>query len=115
MPHRGVGWSGVQCSTTIQLHVKEESSSLRKVNPNILCTQACLGMARHRYTRSDTEMGEEEDETGWKYLHGDVFRFPPHISLFSAMMGVGTQVCAAVWWWIASAGGVIVKGVGAWA
>ena len=38
---------------------------------------------------------EEEDETGWKYLHGDVFRFPPHISLFSAMLGVGTQVLCA--------------------
>lgn len=43
-----------------------------------------------RYTRDD-EMGEEAEETGWKYLHGDVFRFPPHINTFSAMMGVGTQ------------------------
>jgi len=49
-----------------------------------------------KYSRSDAELGgpEEEDETGWKYLHGDVFRLPPHISLFSAMMGVGTQMFA---------------------
>jgi hypothetical protein len=27
-----------------------------------------------KYTRDD-EMGEAEEETGWKYLHGDVFRW----------------------------------------
>lgn len=27
-----------------------------------------------------------------RYLHGDVFRFPPHINLLSAMLGVGAQV-----------------------
>ena len=31
-----------------------------------------------KFTRDD-EMGEEQEETGWKYLHGDVFRFPPHV------------------------------------
>lgn len=41
-------------------------------------------------------MGEEQEETGWKYLHGDVFRVPPHINLFSAMMGVGSQMFAIV-------------------
>jgi len=48
-----------------------------------------------KYTRDD-EMGEEHEETGWKYLHGDVFRFPPHANLFSAMLGVGTQMFAVV-------------------
>jgi hypothetical protein len=27
-----------------------------------------------KYTSRDDEAGEAEDETGWKYLHGDVFR-----------------------------------------
>jgi hypothetical protein len=27
-----------------------------------------------KYTSRDDEKGEAEDETGWKYLHGDVFR-----------------------------------------
>ena len=36
--------------------------------------------------------GEEEEETGWKYIHGDVFRFPPQKSLFSACVGTGTQI-----------------------
>lgn len=44
-----------------------------------------------KYTKDD-EMGGDQEETGWKYLHGDVFRFPSHINLFSAMMGVGVQM-----------------------
>lgn len=35
------------------------------------------GGAVGRYSRED-ESGEEQEETGWKYIHGDVFRFPPH-------------------------------------
>ncbi|KAM2384399.1 hypothetical protein ACFXTH_041841 [Malus domestica] len=39
--------------------------------------------------------GEEEDEeVGWKYIHGDVFRYPPNMSLFCAVLGVGTQLLA---------------------
>lgn len=34
----------------------------------------------------------EKLETGWKKLHGDVFRFPPFRSLFSALTGVGFQI-----------------------
>ncbi|GFH12662.1 transmembrane 9 superfamily member [Haematococcus lacustris] len=49
-----------------------------------------------KYTKDD-EMGTDEaEETGWKYLHGDVFRLPPHINLFAAMMGVGTQMLVVV-------------------
>jgi transmembrane 9 superfamily protein 3 len=32
------------------------------------------------------------DESGWKQVHGDVFRRPPHIILFSALVGTGTQL-----------------------
>lgn len=46
-----------------------------------------------KYTRDD-EMAEEQEETGWKYLHADVFRFPPQSNLFSAMLGVGAQILA---------------------
>lgn len=34
----------------------------------------------------------EEEESGWKYVHGDVFRFPPNKSLFCAFVGTGTQI-----------------------
>ena len=34
----------------------------------------------------------DEEESGWKYVHGDVFRFPPMKNLFCAFVGTGTQV-----------------------
>ena len=35
---------------------------------------------------------EEDKEVGWKYIHGDVFRYPPQMSLFCAVLGTGTQL-----------------------
>lgn len=43
-----------------------------------------------KYARDD-EVGEDPEESGWKYLHSDVFRFPRPLSLFCAMLGSGTQ------------------------
>lgn len=34
----------------------------------------------------------EEEESGWKLIHGDVFRFPAHIGFFSALVGTGNQL-----------------------
>ncbi|KAJ6834665.1 transmembrane 9 superfamily member 2-like [Iris pallida] len=42
----------------------------------------------------DDEALEDEEETGWKYIHGDVFRFPKYKSLFAAVIGSGTQLLA---------------------
>eukprot|EP00958_Prasinococcus_capsulatus_P021372 scaffold2900_cov330-Prasinococcus_capsulatus_cf.AAC.5 len=48
-----------------------------------------------KYSRDMEEAGEGlEEETGWKYVHGDVFRFPAHTSLFCSMVGTGTQLTA---------------------
>lgn len=41
------------------------------------------------------EVDEEEigdEETGWKMIHGDVFRSPQLLSLFSAFIGSGAQI-----------------------
>jgi hypothetical protein len=40
----------------------------------------------------DEETAEEQEETGWKYIHGDVFRYPKYKSLFAAALGSGTQL-----------------------
>ncbi|XP_022638975.1 transmembrane 9 superfamily member 2 isoform X2 [Vigna radiata var. radiata] len=40
----------------------------------------------------DEEAADDQEETGWKYIHGDVFRFPKHKSLFAASLGSGTQL-----------------------
>jgi len=34
----------------------------------------------------------EEEESGWKLIHGDVFRTPQYPTLFSAAVGTGTQL-----------------------
>ncbi|KAL3692712.1 hypothetical protein R1sor_006363 [Riccia sorocarpa] len=46
-----------------------------------------------KYTREDEE---DPEETGWKYIHGDVFRFPPLPNLFAAVIGSGTQLLVLV-------------------
>jgi len=39
-----------------------------------------------------TEDGAGSDESGWKLVHGDVFRTPPYPMLLSAVVGTGTQL-----------------------
>ncbi|KAK4482699.1 hypothetical protein RD792_009866, partial [Penstemon davidsonii] len=39
---------------------------------------------------------EEDKEVGWKYIHGDVFRSPTNLPLFSAVLGSGTQLLIMV-------------------
>lgn len=35
---------------------------------------------------------EDKDESGWKYIHTDVFRFPQSINLLSSLLGNGAQL-----------------------
>ena len=44
-----------------------------------------------RYSRDD-DAADEQEETGWKYIHGDVFRFPRNKDVFCAVIGSGTQL-----------------------
>ena len=39
---------------------------------------------------------QELDESGWKQVHGDVFRPPQHLSLFCALVGSGSQLACMV-------------------
>jgi hypothetical protein len=41
----------------------------------------------------DTDL-EDDEEVGWKRIHTDVFRPPPNLMLFSAMVGSGAQILA---------------------
>jgi hypothetical protein len=48
---------------------------------------------------SQAEEGGEEDESdssGWKLVHGDVFRAPRHIMLFTCAVGNGAQILVLV-------------------
>ncbi|XP_050234786.1 transmembrane 9 superfamily member 2-like [Mercurialis annua] len=44
-----------------------------------------------KYAQDDEE-ADDQEETGWKYIHGDVFRYPKYKSLFAAALGSGTQL-----------------------
>lgn len=44
------------------------------------------------YNREITDEEEQLDETGWKLVHGDVFRPPQHPHLLAALVGSGVQV-----------------------
>jgi len=48
-----------------------------------------------RYARGE-EDEEDEEETGWKLVHGDVFRLPPASSVFCAYIGTGAQLFSLV-------------------
>lgn len=49
------------------------------------------------YNGLDIDAGEEEDESGWKMIHGDVFR-PPSTSpmALGVLVGTGSQIGAAI-------------------
>lgn len=47
-----------------------------------------------RYMEIDEEFADEDMDSGWKLVHGDVFRFPACPMLFSAMVGTGSQLFA---------------------
>lgn len=40
----------------------------------------------------DEEAVDDQEESGWKYIHGDVFRYPRFKSWFAAALGTGTQL-----------------------
>jgi len=44
----------------------------------------------NRYSKPSDEEDEQEDY-GWKLIHGDVFRFPAYKNLFTALIGLGSQ------------------------
>eukprot|EP00924_Labyrinthula_sp_SR-Ha-C_P014551 snap_masked-scaffold_34-processed-gene-1.27-mRNA-1 protein AED:0.01 eAED:0.01 QI:0/-1/0/1/-1/1/1/0/594 len=53
-----------------------------------------MRVLKNDFTRymADADELDDDAETGWKLIHGDVFRFPKYKILFTAMVGAGTQV-----------------------
>ena len=49
-----------------------------------------------RYATADGDEEEDEEETGWKLVHGDVFRLPPAFSIFCAYIGTGAQLFSLI-------------------
>ena len=56
-----------------------------------------MRVLKNDFTRyASTEDDDEEEETGWKLLHGDVFRLPPMLSVFCAYVGTGVQLFSLI-------------------
>ena len=53
-----------------------------------------------KYTRNDDDIESLEhdisEESGWKLVHGDVFRPPPNLALLAALLGTGVQLALLV-------------------
>merc|ERR1711988_991259 len=49
-----------------------------------------------RETGDLDDLDQELDESGWKQVHGDVFRPPEHLGLFCALVGTGSQLAVMV-------------------
>ncbi|XP_015689532.2 transmembrane 9 superfamily member 1-like [Oryza brachyantha] len=53
-----------------------------------------------KYARDDDDLETLErdvsEESGWKLVHGDVFRPPRSLALLSALVGIGTQLAALI-------------------
>ncbi|KAI4983929.1 transmembrane 9 superfamily member 1-like [Hordeum vulgare subsp. vulgare] len=53
-----------------------------------------------KYARDDDDLETLErdvnEESGWKLVHGDVFRPPRSLALLSALVGIGTQLSALI-------------------
>lgn len=52
-----------------------------------------------KYTREDDELESLDrvgEDSGWKQVHGDVFRRPAYLCLFSALVGTGMQLAVIV-------------------
>jgi transmembrane 9 superfamily protein 2/4 len=49
-----------------------------------------------RYNTEALSEEEQKEETGWKLIHGDVFRPPKHANWLCILAGTGTQVIAMV-------------------
>ncbi|KAG4175199.1 hypothetical protein ERO13_A11G169400v2 [Gossypium hirsutum] len=71
-----VKWKEIDVPFEKRLDKYKSSSSLRQI----------------QWYAHDEESADQEEETGWKSIHGDVFRYPKHKSLFAAAIGCGTQL-----------------------
>ena len=45
-----------------------------------------------QYNKEDEELDETLEETGWKLVHGDIFRPPAQSTILCALIGSGIQI-----------------------
>jgi hypothetical protein len=58
----------------------------------VLILRRVLHSDYDRYARKAENPDDEIDDSGWKLVHGDVFRMPPQVILLSAFCGAGVHL-----------------------
>ena len=66
----------------------------RGIRDHYFSSNSCLYIIFRDIAKYNTEDDLEEsiEETGWKLVHGDVFRPPNHSRIFAAVIGSGIQL-----------------------
>ncbi|XP_016442168.2 transmembrane 9 superfamily member 3-like isoform X1 [Nicotiana tabacum] len=90
-------------SSSLPHHLEIHWFSIMNSCVTIFIVMSCLGTIYMRVLRrdiyklaQDEEFSDNQEETGWKSLHGDVFRYPKCNYLLSSALGCGTQLLAVV-------------------
>lgn len=92
---------------TIRGELKDDNIKLKPTKQRPLKkSSSLLGPVDDIEGTADVSDDEDEEQTGWKLVHGDVFRAPAHASLLSALIGSGIQLL------FATAGILILSAVG---
>ena len=81
-----------QVSSFLQIHwFSIINSALSVLLLTAILVTIFMRVLKHDFAKFSDEAADE-DEAGWKFIHGDVFRFPEHSSLLCALVGAGTQL-----------------------
>ncbi|XP_015169592.1 transmembrane 9 superfamily member 4-like [Solanum tuberosum] len=90
-------------SSSLPHHLEIHWFSILNSHVTIFILMSCMGAIYLRVLRKDIynlaqdeEFSDNQEETGWKSLHGDVFRYPKCKYLLSSALGCGTQMLAVV-------------------
>lgn len=89
-------WDSYLAMKDVQIHWFSIVNSIVVV----LCLTGFIGLIMVRavrrdianYNKSETDYDETLEETGWKLVHGDVFRPPQNSKLLTSLVGSGLQI-----------------------
>ena len=84
-------WSLVRFTLACCYYVISLSILLRN-NYNLLALVRTLRRDIAQYNKEDEEIDETLEETGWKLVHGDIFRPPTKSTILCALVGSGIQI-----------------------
>nr|XP_043613335.1 transmembrane 9 superfamily member 2-like [Erigeron canadensis]XP_043613336.1 transmembrane 9 superfamily member 2-like [Erigeron canadensis] len=87
-------------------HISIHHASITKSSLTLLILVICVlsfyvlvlrkDISKYSNDVEENQAADNQEETGWKNIHGDVFRFPKHKSLLAAALGSGSQLLVLI-------------------